>query len=158
MVDCAKLAQVVFDGIQNQGETTIDCGGPCTSTLCNAATQSTSLNIEQLGWFFASCGTTDSLSLIGFKNLCSAKLDFPKSIISGTYVIAPSASVQGLCALTVSCVPQQPTISTWYGQSGIVIVSKSSTSISAIFSNIICAQKSFSFPIVNVSGSLTCYQ
>lgn len=50
------------DGIQNQGETGIDCGGPCTACACNGTNVTVSITLdnypEETSWSITQSGTT----------------------------------------------------------------------------------------------------
>lgn len=129
------------------------------TTYTNPATDNSSIKIGESGWTNPTCGTNNSLVLQGINGVISVNLTFPSKILSGTniYNINPNGGAN-TCALTILNAPNQPQNIVWYGQSGVVTVQTTSSSINAFFSGVVCTQASFSYPTVTASGTLGCTQ
>jgi hypothetical protein len=128
-----------------------------TTTLSNPATENTSLIVGGSGWSNPTCPSTNSLALKGINGETQVTLSFAGTITSDTFNIA---SVPGpkMCALSVLNAPNQPAGITWVGKNGKVIVNITNTAINATFSGIQCTQPTFIYPVVSVSGTLSCSQ
>ncbi len=127
-----------------------------TTTATNPATANTSLRVEGIGWTNPTCPSTNSVMLKGANGTTEVILSFATSIRSNTYAIAAIPQGTTSCAMTVLNAPGQPAGTVWYGQTGQVVVNTTTASINASFSNVICAQKTFNFPMVTVTGALSC--
>ena len=123
----------------------------------NLATENSSLPVGGSGWSNPTCGTTSSLALKGNNGVVDVTLSFASTIYAGTYQVGltPGANV---CGLTVLNAPNQPAGIYWYGKSGTVTIANNGPSISATLSSVVCAQLTFNYPTVVVSGSLSCGQ
>jgi hypothetical protein len=128
-----------------------------STTYSNPATKNTALIVGGSGWSNPTCGSTKSVTLKGVSNETDVTLSFATAIKSGTYAIATIPGSQA-CALTIVNAPDQPAGIIWYGKSGSVAVTTTSSSINAKFTNIVCTQKNFNFPVVSASGTLSCSQ
>ncbi len=128
-----------------------------TTTLTNPATENSSILAGGTGWSNPTCPSTNSLALKGVNGETQVTLTFANTIVSQTYTIGtvPSANV---CGMTVINAPNQPTGLTWIGKSGLVTVNTTSTAINATFTSIQCTQPTFIYPVVSVSGTLSCSQ
>jgi hypothetical protein len=127
-----------------------------STTYTNPATKNSSINVGDIGWSNPSCISTSSLALRATKGSTDVMLTFASAITSGTYAIATNAS-QSSCVLTLLNAPDQPAGLYWYGKSGSVVVTTTSTSINASLVSVICTQKDFNFPQVSLTGGLACY-
>lgn len=132
-----------------------------STTFTSPATQNTSFEAGGIGWSNPSCISTASLALRSTEGLTDVLLTFaspPPTGTVSTYAIGGTPGT-GVCALTVINAPDQPAGVVWYGKSGTVSVSTTSTSINAALgSGIVCTQKDFNFPHVVVTGVLGCSQ
>lgn len=130
-----------------------------SSTYTSPATKNTSFTVGDLGWSNPSCISTQSLALRAKKDEVDVILTFasPITYSSGpiTYAISGTPG-NGACALSVLNAPDQPAGVYWYGKSGSVVVTTTSTSINANLVNVVCTQKDFNFPQVMVTGALGC--
>jgi hypothetical protein len=139
-------------GNPNPGHQTVT--GTTTST--NPATTNTSLRVEGGGWSNPTCPSTNSVMLKGVNGATEVILSFATTMKTATYAIAATPQGNSACAMTVLNAPGQPAGTVWYGQSGQVVVNTTTASINASFSNVVCTQKTFNFPMVTVSGALSC--
>ena len=129
------------------------------TTPTNPATENSVINIGGGGWANPSCGTNNSLTLVGNSGDINVTLNFGGIVTSGTYNIGSSPSIASkICAMTIVNAPNQPSGVVWYGKSGMVVVNTNSTSINATFSGIVCTQQNFGFPVVTANGVLGCSQ
>ncbi len=80
------------DGVQNQGEAGIDCGGPC-SYLCTAQTLPPTVLFTQV--LSNGEGRTDVIALIENKNLTSAAKSVPYTILLYNATGLPIKTVTG---------------------------------------------------------------
>jgi hypothetical protein len=127
------------------------------SSYSNPATQNTSILVGTSGWGYFTCATTNSTTLKGFiSDGPEVTLSFAGPATTQTYAIASVAS-SNACAMTILNPPNQPAGIMWYGKVGSVVVSTSSTGVTATFVNVVCTQQSFGFPTVNASGTLSCH-
>lgn len=128
-----------------------------STTYTSPATKSSSFLVGDIGWSNPSCLSTASLSLRGVKDNVDVVLTFASPISAGTktYQISTQPSANA-CALTVNNAPEQPAGVFWYGKTGTVVVSTTSTSINANLIGVVCTQKEFNFPQVIVTGALGC--
>lgn len=132
-----------------------------STTYTSPATQNTPLIVGDIGWSNPSCVSSASLILRATKGNTEVLLTFaspPPTGTVSTYAIGGTPGT-GVCAVTVLNATDQPAGVVWYGKSGTVSVSTTSTSINATLgSGIVCTQKDFNFPHVVVSGVLGCTQ
>ncbi len=128
-----------------------------TTTLSNPATENSSLIVGGSGWSNPTCPSTNSLALKGINGETQVTLSFAGTITSGTFAVGAVAS-SSVCALSVVNAPNQPTGITWIGKGGQVTVNIAGTSINATFNSIQCTQPTFIYPVVSVSGTLSCSQ
>ena len=128
-----------------------------STTYTSPATKNSSFLVGDIGWSNPSCISTKSLSLRAWKENIDVVLSFASPIGTGTATYAISTQPgAGSCALTVYNAPDQPAGIYWYGKSGSVVVSTTSTSINANLIGVVCTQKEFNFPQVIVTGALGC--
>jgi hypothetical protein len=128
-----------------------------SNTYTNPATENSSLIVGDIGWSNPSCITTGSTSLRGTKGTTEVVLTFLGAATDGTYAITSQAAANS-CALLVLNAPNQPAGVLFYGRSGTVVVSTSTSNITGKLMNAVCTQSTFNFPIVSVSGNLSCNQ
>ena len=126
-----------------------------TNTFTNPATQNSSLLVGNSGWSNLTCASTNSTTLKGTNGVTEVTLTFASAATSGTYAISSQPNV-GSCVMVVKDPPNQPAGIVWQGYSGSIVVNTNSASINAVFSNVVCTQKSFNFPTVAASGTLSC--
>ncbi|MDI1353538.1 MAG: hypothetical protein PSX36_01380 [bacterium] len=126
-----------------------------TSSYTNPATQNSSLLVGSLGWSNLTCASTNSTTLKGNNGVTDVTLAFSSAAKTGTYAIASQVSI-GSCVMTILNAPNQPAGIVWQGYSGSVSVTTSTAGINAIFANVVCTQKTFNFPTVAASGTLSC--
>lgn len=127
-----------------------------TSTVTNPATQNTALQVTSAGWVFDGCATSPN-TLTGRNGNTTVQLTFGGgSVATGTYALTPNIPVGGQARMIVTNAPGQPDGIAWYSKSGFVSVTTSTAGTQATFNNIQCLQYSFLFPVVTVSGNLTC--
>lgn len=130
-----------------------------STTYTSPATKNTSFSVGDIGWYNPTCAGTKSLALRSTKDQVDVVLSFASPITysagARTFAIATTPG-SGACALTVANAPDQPAGVFWYGKSGSVIVTTTSTSINASLIGVVCTQKEFNFPQVVVNGALGC--
>lgn len=127
-----------------------------SGTIMNPATQNSSLQVGGTGWAYAGC-TLNSNTLTAYSGNTAAQLVLGGGApTTGNYSLIAGIPLSGQARLVISSAPNQPNGVAWYSQSGIVSVVTGTSGIVASFSNVPCAQTSFTFPIVTSSGSLTC--
>lgn len=127
-----------------------------STTYTSPATQNTSFLVGDIGWSNPSCISTSSLGLRATKDNVDVVLTFATAITSGTYAISTTPSGTTSCAMAVLNAPNQPAGVYWYGKSGMVVVTTTSSSINASLVGAVCTQKDFNFPQVIVTGNLGC--
>jgi len=128
-----------------------------SNTYTNPATENSSLIVGDIGWSNPSCISTGSTSLRGTKGTTEVVLTFSGVATTGTYAITSQPAANS-CALLILNAPNQPAGVLWYGRSGTVVVSTSSSNITGQLMNAVCTQSTFNFPIVSVSGNIGCNQ
>lgn len=138
-------------GNPNPGEQTVTG----SSTFTNPATENTSLRIGDIGWANLTCVSTQSLTLKGTYESTDVTLTFATAAASGTYAISQVAG-PGTCMMTIVNAPDQPAGIVWVAKSGSVLVTTTPNSINAKFENVVCTQRTFNFPTVTASGTLSC--
>lgn len=129
-----------------------------TSTITNPATENTALVVggAVAGWSFDGCATSPN-TLTGHNGNTTVQLVFGGGAVStGTYALTPNLPLAGQARMIVTSAPGQPEGIAWYSKSGSVSVVTSTAGTTATFNNIQCLQYSFLFPVVTVSGNLTC--
>jgi hypothetical protein len=137
-----------------------------TSTLTNPATQNSSLNVGGSGWSYDACvvttPTTGSSSLMAHNGSTGVSITFGSAPALGisTYTLTSGAPGSGQARLIVTNAPSQPEGITWYSKSGTLSVTTVTTTngnqTTTSFNNVQCLQYTFLFPVVTVSGNLTC--
>ncbi|HQQ94804.1 MAG TPA: hypothetical protein PLQ93_09630 [Bacteroidia bacterium] len=128
-----------------------------SSTLTNPATQNSSMLVGGTGWSNPTCPSTNSLALKGDNGESQVTLTFSTAIITGTYNIGPVPG-PSVCAMSVVNAPGQPAGIVWIAKTGMVSVNTSTSAINASFIGIQCTQPNFIYPVVSVSGTLSCSQ
>lgn len=128
-----------------------------TSTVTNPATQNTALQVGGSipGWSFDGCATSLN-TLTGHNGNTTVQLTFGTTVATGIYQLVPNTPVGNQARMIVTNAPGQPSGIAWYSKSGSVSVVTTTAQTTASFSNIQCLQYSFLFPVVTVSGNLTC--
>ena len=122
----------------------------------NTATQNSALPVGGVGWSYNSCSASSN-TLSGFNGSTQVHILFGgASIISGSYAFTSGVPTAGQARMTIVDAPGQPTGILWYSKTGSVSVITGTAGTTASFSNIQCTQSSYNFPVVTVSGSLTC--
>jgi len=128
-----------------------------SNTFTNPAIENSSFVVGDIGWSNPSCVSTGSTSLRATKGLTEVVLTFSGVATTNTYNISSQPAANS-CKLEILNAPGQPAGIMWYGRSGSVIVTTTSTSINAQLLNAVCTQSTFNFPLVTVSGNLGCSQ
>lgn len=127
-----------------------------TSTITNPATSNSTLNVGGSGWSYAACGS--GTSLVATYGSTTVQVNFFSPPSTGNYNLqsgAPSSS--SVAQMIVYNAPGQPSSVVWYSASGVVSVSTSTAgNVTATFNNIPCTQMQFPYPVVTVSGVMTC--
>jgi len=129
-----------------------------TQTVTNPATQNSAIQVggSVPGWSFDGCATSPN-TLTGHNNGCQIQLIFGGgTVTSMNYALTAGIPTAGQARMIVTQAPGQPSDVTWYSKSGMVTVVTSTAGTTASFSNIPCLQQNFLFPVVTVSGNLTC--
>ena len=129
-----------------------------TSTVTNPATQNTSFQVggSVPGWSFDGCATSPN-TLTGHNGNTTVQLTFGGgTITNGNYTLVKSIPLAGQARMIVTNAPGQPDGIAWYSSGGTVSVVTTTAQTTANFTNIQCVQYSFLFPVVTVSGNLTC--
>jgi hypothetical protein len=129
-----------------------------TTTTSNPATQNTAITVGGSipGWNFDGCATSPN-TLTGRNGNCTIQLVFGGgTIASQNYGLTAGIPTAGQARMIVYNAPGQPDGVVWYSKSGTVSVVTGTAGTTASFSNIPCLQQNFLFPVVSVSGNLTC--
>jgi len=131
-----------------------------TSTVTNPATQNSSIYVGNAGWSNLSCISTNSLSLKSDNGTTQVTLNFVQPPAIGgpfTYQVASSPGI-GVVAITITNAPNQPAGTVWYGRSGTISVSSTTSAVNAVITGtgVSCVQSTFNFPQVTLSGLLGC--
>ena len=129
-----------------------------TSTVTNPATQNSALQVggSNPGWSYDGCATSPN-TLTGHNGNTTVQLTFGGgAVATGTYALTPNLPLAGQARMIVTNAPGQPDGIAWYSKSGSVSVITGTAGTTATFNNIQCLQYSFLFPVVTVSGNLTC--
>lgn len=127
-----------------------------TSTITNPATSNSTLNVGGTGWSFAACGAGTSLSASFGSTQVIINFFSPPS--TGSYNLQSGTPTSNSVAqMIVYNAPGQPSGVVWYSASGMISVTTSTAgNVTATFNNIPCTQMQFPFPVVTVSGAMTC--
>lgn len=127
-----------------------------TSTITNPATSNSTLNVGGAGWSFASCGSGNTL--MAFNGATTVQINFFAPPSTGSYNLQSGTPTSNSVAqMIVYNAPGQPSGVVWYSASGMISVTTSSAgNVTATFNNIPCTQMQFPFPVVTVSGAMTC--
>ncbi|MCX7728471.1 MAG: hypothetical protein N2203_03265 [Bacteroidia bacterium] len=127
-----------------------------TSTITNPATTNSTLNVGGAGWSYAACGSGNSLT--AFNGATTVQINFFTTPTTGNYNLQSGTPTSGSVAqLIVYNAPGQPSSVVWYSASGMISVSTTTSgNITATFNNVPCTQMQFPFPVVTVSGVMTC--
>jgi hypothetical protein len=130
-----------------------------TQTVTNPATGNSSLLVggtTTSGWIFQGCGSNTN-SFIGINGSTTIQIKFNGPITAGTFALVAGTPIgSGQAQMIISGAPGQPGDVSWYSKSGTCIVTASSSGYSVTFSNIQCLQQNYLFPVVLVSGGMTC--
>lgn len=140
-------------------------GNPCincitvtgTVTPITPATQNSSLLVGGSGWSYNSCSSAPNV-MTGFTGSTQVQLLFGGGpITTGVYALTSGIPSSGQARLTVNNAPNQPEGIVWYSKSGSVSIVTTTANTTATFNNVQCTQASpYIFPVVSVSGTLTC--
>lgn len=127
-----------------------------TSTITNPATSNSTLNVGGAGWSFASCGAGNSL--LAFNGATTVQINFFAPPTAGSYNLQSGTPTSNSVAqMIVYNAPGQPSSVVWYSASGMISVTTTTAgNVTATFNNIPCTQMQFPFPVVTVSGAMTC--
>lgn len=128
-----------------------------TSTITNPATANSTLNVGGSGWSFAACnagGTT----LVAYNGATTVQINFFQPPTDGTYNLQSGTPSSSSSAQMIVYNPQsQPSGVVWYSASGMLSVTTTSAgNVTATFNNVSCTQQQFPYPVVTVSGVMTC--
>lgn len=129
-----------------------------TQTASNPATVNSGITVGGSipGWSFDGCATSPN-TLTGRNGNCTIQLIFGGGTISSmNYALTAGIPTAGQARMIVYNAPGQPDGIVWYSKSGMVSVVTGTSGTTASFSNIPCLQQNFLFPVVTVSGNLTC--
>ncbi len=130
-----------------------------TSTVTNPATENSSLYAGGAGWSNPTCITTNSLYLKGNSGDTEVTLSFavPPAVGTQTYNVGASPSLNSV-SIIITKAPNQPAGIVWYGKSGVLTVSSSTSAVSAVITGtgVLCLQSTFNFPQVILTGLLGC--
>lgn len=129
-----------------------------TSTVTNPATQNTALQIggSTSGWTFDGCAASPN-TLTGYNGTTKVQLTFGGTPpFNGNYSLTQNLPLTNQARMIVLNAPGQPDGIAWYSKSGTVSVVTTTAGTQASFTNIQCLQYSFLFPVVTVSGNLSC--
>lgn len=127
-----------------------------TTTYTNPATANTSILVGGSGWGYDACATTaNTLKGVSGSTIVNLLIG-GATVTTATYALTENIPVSGQARLTITNAPNQPDGIVWYAKSGTVAVTTSTNGTTAIFNNVPCLQKTFLFPVVTASGSLTC--
>jgi uncharacterized repeat protein (TIGR02543 family) len=125
------------------------------SSTFNPSSFNSTLTCGGSGWSNPSCTSSSSLTLKAVNGLTEVTLMFSTIPITGSYNVHSTASPTNV-QVTVLNAPGQPCGLMWYGKVGTVNVITASNSINASFNGIQCVQFSHNFPVVSLSGSVSC--
>lgn len=127
-----------------------------TSTVTNPATTNSTLNVGGAGWSFAACGAGNSL--LAMNGSTTVQINFFAPPTSGSYNLQSGTPTSNSVAqMIVYNAPGQPSSVVWYSASGMISVSTTTSgNVTATFNNVPCTQMQFPFPVVTVSGAMTC--
>jgi hypothetical protein len=127
-----------------------------TSTITNPATTNSTLNVGGAGWSYAACGAGNTL--LAFNGATTVQINFFAPPTTGSYNLQSGTPTSNSVAqMIVYNPPGQPSGVVWYSASGMISVSTTTGgNITATFNNIPCTQMQFPFPVVTVSGAMTC--
>jgi hypothetical protein len=139
-------------GNPNKNEVTVTTG---TSTNTNPASANSSIQTGGLGWSNPSCISTTSLSLKAQNGGADVTVSFATPPTVGTYQVSQNVGA-GYCTVVVNNAPNQPAGIVWYGKTGSLSVSTTSTGINATLNSVVCVQQNFNFPTVTVNGNIGC--
>jgi hypothetical protein len=97
------------------------------------------------------------MTLTGYLNGTQVQIKFGgATMIAGTYAFTSGVPTAGQARMTVFNAPGQPTDILWYSKSGSVATSTTTSGWAATFNNIQCLQYNYLFPVVSVTGTLSC--
>ncbi len=127
-----------------------------TSTITNPATTNSTLNVGGAGWTYAACGA--GTSLVAYNGATTVQINFFSPPSNGTYNLQSSTpSSNSVAQMIVYNPPGQPSGIVWYSASGMLsVTTTTSGNITGTFNSIPCTQMQFPFPVVTVSGAMTC--
>ncbi len=128
-----------------------------TSTPQTPATVNSSLYTGGSGWSYNACATTPN-TMTGFNGATQVQILFGGSGLGiGTYALTSGIPTSGQARMTVNNAPGQPDGIVWYSKSGSVTTNTIvGGGYTATYSNIGCVQQNYLFPMVTVSGALSC--
>ena len=127
-----------------------------TSTITNPATSNSTLNVGGAGWSYASCSGNNTL--MAFNGATTVQINFYSAPTTGNYNLQSGTPTSNSSAqMIVYNPPGQPSGVVWYSASGMISVTTTSGgNVTVTFNNIPCTQQQFPFPVVTVSGAMTC--
>lgn len=126
-----------------------------STTNTNPASANSSIQTGGSGWSNPSCSTTNSLSIKANNGSVDVTVNFSSPPTVGVYQVSQSVGA-GYCTVIVNNAPSQPAGVVWYGKTGTVAVSSSTSGINATLNNVQCVQQTFNFPAVTVNGNIGC--
>lgn len=130
-----------------------------TNTIINPATQNSTLQIggSVPGWAFGGC-TASNNTLTAWNGNTSVELVIGGGTpVNSIYSLISGIPLTGQARIIITNAPGQPSGVKWYSKTGLVTITTGTTGVIATFSNVPCAQTSFTFPIVTTTGTLTCF-
>ena len=127
-----------------------------TTSTGNQATQNSALIVGGAGWSYDACSVNPN-TLKAYNGTTQVQIEFGGGTINSmTYAFTSGLPAPGQARMTVIDAPGQPSGITWYSKNGTVSVTTGTAGTTATFSNIGCVQQTYLFPMVTVSGTLTC--
>lgn len=126
-----------------------------STTNTNPASTNSSIQTGGAGWSNPSCSTTSSMSIKAQNGSIDVTVTFAAPPTVGTYQVSQNIGA-GYCTVVVNNAPSQPAGVVWYGKSGTVSVSSSTSGINATLNSVQCVQANFNFPAVTVNGNIGC--
>lgn len=127
-----------------------------TQTVTNPATANSALAVGGGGWLEENCLTTP-MTMTGYLGATQVQIKFGgATMLVGTYALTSGLPSGGQARMTIYNAPGQPDGITWYSKSGSLTTYTTTAGWAATFNNIQCLQYNYLFPVVSVTGTLSC--
>jgi hypothetical protein len=126
-------------------------------TVGDPATQNSSFQVagSMLGWSFEGCGSHPNM-FVTSNGSTTIRIIFNGPITAGTFALTSSTPNAGQAQMIITSAPGQPNDISWYSKGGTITVTPFGSGYSATFSNIQCTQQNYIFPVVTISGGVSC--